>query len=263
MRKLYIIIPAYNEDKRIGPTINEYLSFYNSELAEFIVVINNTTDRTEDIVKLYEQQHYNLSHITTPHGGKGYAIMLGFKEALSRSERDDDMICFVDADNATDPENLLKVIVELDLDILNRSGAAIASRYVKGSILEPPQTYKRKFASRLFNLVIRCLLPLKYKDTQCGCKVIFSKDLKKIISSISSMRWSWDIDFLLQLKKQNIKCLEVPILWKDKQYSKINFMQAGPKMVLGILRLRILHSPFKFLVKLYNKIPSWCKIKIE
>ena len=263
MRKLYIIIPAYNEDKRIGPTLNEYLSFYNPNLTEVIVVINNTTDRTEEIVKQYEEVYPNLSHLVTPHGGKGHAIMLGWQEALNRSQEDEDMICFVDADNAIDPENLCKVIIDLDLDPLGKARAAIASRYLQDSILGPAQSFKRIFASRLFNLVIRIILHLRYADTQCGCKVIYAKELKALLPFITSMRWSWDVDFLMQLKNNKIKCVEVPILWRDKEYSKINFFKSGPKMVLGIIRIRILNSPFKVLIRLYNKLPAWCKIKIE
>jgi glycosyltransferase involved in cell wall biosynthesis len=262
MGKIYIIIPAYNEDKRIGGTLNEYLNYFNRDIVELIVVINNTTDHTEDIVKQYESTNTNLKHIVTPDGGKGNAIMLGFKDALSKAN-DNDIICFVDADNATDPENLHKLIITLCSDLANETGAAIASRYLPGSILEPAQSFKRIIASRLFNVFIRMFLWLPYKDTQCGCKIIFASELKKIISYITSMQWSWDIDFLYQLKKQNIGCIEVPITWKDKEYSKINFMTAGPKMALGVIRLRILNSPFKWVVKIYNKLPKWCKIKIQ
>jgi len=262
MSKVYIIIPAYNEDKRIGPTLDAYLNYYNPDLAKFIVVINNTIDQTEDIVKSYEQTFSNLKHIVTPIGGKGHAIMLGFKDALLEAD-DDDLICFVDADNATDPENLGTMIVNLELDPLTNAGAAIASRYLPESILEPPQPFKRILASRLFNLCIKLILHLNYSDTQCGAKVIRAKELRKIVPLISSLYWSWDIDLLLQMKQQNIKCIEVPITWKDKEYSKINFLKSGPKMVLGILRLRILHSPFKWIVRIYNKLPQWCRIKIE
>lgn len=262
MKKLYVIIPAYNEDRRIGPTLNAYLNYYNQDLTEFIVVINNTTDRTEDIVKIYEQSFPNLKHIVTPIGGKGHAIMLGFADALTRAD-EEDIICFVDADNATDPENLGNVLIHLELNPLSRAGAAIASRYVEGSILEPAQSFKRKIASRIFNLFIRIILPLKYKDTQCGAKIIRAKELKKVFPRITSLYWSWDIDFLLQMHNENIECVEVPICWRDKEYSKINFLQAGPKMALGVLRLRILNSPFKWIVKIYNKLPAWCKIKIE
>lgn len=262
MKKLYVIIPAYNEDKRIGPTLNTYLNYYNPDITEFIVVINNTIDRTEDIVKIYEQSFPNLKHIVTPIGGKGHAIMLGFTDALVRAN-EDDLICFVDADNATDPENLGKVLIDLESDALSSAGAAIASRYVEGSKLEPPQSFKRRMASRIFNLFIRLILPIKYKDTQCGCKVIRVKELRKVLPRITSLYWSWDIDFLLQIYNEDIKCIEVPITWRDKEYSKINFLQAGPKMSLGVLRLRILNSPFKWIVRIYNKLPAWCKIKIE
>jgi glycosyltransferase involved in cell wall biosynthesis len=262
MPKVYIIIPAYNEDKRIGPTLNDYLNYYNPNMTQFIIVINNTTDKTEQIVKQYEYSFSNLKHIVTPIGGKGHAIMLGFKEALI-SANDDDLICFVDADNATDPENLMKVIVNLELDPLTNAGAAIASRYIDGSILEPAQPLKRIIASRMFNFIIKLILNLKYQDTQCGCKVIRAIELKKILPLITSLYWSWDIDLLLQMKRQNIKCIEIPITWKDKEYSKINFLKSGPKMVLGIIRLKILHSPFKWIIKIYNKLPKWCKIKIE
>jgi hypothetical protein len=188
--------------------------------------------------------------------------MLGFKDALSRAN-DHDLICFVDADNATDPENLHKVIINLCSDFMNNTGAAIASRYLPGSILEPKQSLSRIIASRLFNAFIKLFLQFQYKDTQCGCKVIFASELKKVFPLITSMQWSWDIDFLLQLKKQNIGCIECPITWRDKEYSKINFMVAGPKMALGVIRLRILNSPFKWIVKIYNKLPKWCKIKIQ
>src|SRR3989338_9940965 len=105
--KVSIIIPAYNEEKRIGNTLKEYSRFFENLRKEkklnyeILVVINNTKDNTELIVKKYQKKNKNIKYINLPKGGKGYATAEGFKNALSQKN---DLLCFVDADMATSPE---------------------------------------------------------------------------------------------------------------------------------------------------------------
>lgn len=247
--KVSIIIPAYNEEKRIGNTLKEYSRYYEKLRKEkklnyeILVSINNTTDKTVDIVKKYKKQNKNIRYLNLVKGGKGYAIIEGFKSALKRKN---DLIGFVDADMATMPEAYYDLITEI-----NNYDGVIASRYVNGAQVSPKQSIQRIIVSRMFNFVIRALLFLSYKDTQCGAKIFKSSSIEKILPRLTMSQWAFDIEILYNLKKMGYKIKEHPTTWADKEYSKINFMKAGPKMVLAVIRLRILNSPFKDLMKIY------------
>jgi hypothetical protein len=111
--------------------------------------------------------------------------------------------------------------------------------------------------------MIRILLLLPYKDTQCGAKLFKREAVDNIWNDLGLTRWACDPDMLFQLKRKGYKVKEFPTVWSDKAYSKINFMKAGPKMALAIIRLRLLYSPFKFVVKAYDiimkKVRAWQK----
>src|SRR3989344_7647163 len=124
---LSIVIPTYNEEERIGKTLEEYGKFYLEKSSEglkneIIVVINNTVDNTLKIVKQYMEKYPNIRYLDLLYGGKGYAILEGFKEAKG------EIVGFVDADMATSPEAFYDLFVNLkDYD------GIIGSRWIKGS----------------------------------------------------------------------------------------------------------------------------------
>ena len=104
--KICIVIPAYNEEKRIGKTLEEYGAFFtNLKNKDFqyqiLVVINNTKDKTEEVVKNISKKYKEINYLNLKPGGKGFAIIEGFKWAI---KKDFDLIGFVDADIATGPE---------------------------------------------------------------------------------------------------------------------------------------------------------------
>lgn len=252
MDKITIIIPAYNEEKRIGTTLEEYGSFFQKMRierkidAKILVVINNTTDETEKIVKKYSKKYPSIKYIDLVLGGKGYAVTEGFKIAL---EEKADYVGFSDADSATSPEEFMKLIVAC-----KKYDGAIADRYLPESVIKPKPSIQRLIARRMFNFVIRALMFLPYGDTQCGAKVFKRRAINKIISELTMSQWAFDVEMLYLLKKRGFKIVSIPIKWVDKEYSTINFWQAGPWMVLGILRLRILNSPFRVFMKIYDKL---------
>jgi len=252
MDKLSIVIPAYNEEKRIGNTLKEYSRFFDYLVKqkqidyELLIVINNTKDRTEEIVKDYQKKNRKLRYLNFKQGGKGFAIIEGFKDCLTR---DSSLIGFVDADMATGPEEYWKLVQSIG----SRDGA-IADRYLKESKVNPPPTTSRLFARKLFNFFIRSLLFLSYGDTQCGAKIFRRNAVKSIILHLTMSQWAFDVDLLYSLKKNGFKIKSVPTVWTDKEYSKINFWQAGPRMALGVARLRILNSPFKRFIRIYDKL---------
>ena len=245
-------MPAYNEEKRIGATLKEYSIFFKNVVKNkildynIIVVINNTNDRTEEIVHGLMKDDKRISYIDLLRGGKGYAVIEGFKLAL---KKDFDYIGFVDADMATPPEELFKVIMET-----KKYDGAIADRYLKNSEIRPSPSMKRLLARRIFNFLIRTLLLVPYGDTQCGAKFFKKKVLESVIHKLSMSQWAFDAELLYHVHKQGYKIKTVPTKWYDKEYSKINFWRAGPWMALGVIRLRLLNSYLRSFVRIYDKL---------
>jgi len=257
--KISIIIPAHDEEKRIGGTLKAYSDYFESLRKkgilnyELLIVINNTKDKTETIVLKFQKRNKNIKYLNFKQSGKGFAIIEGFKEALK--DKSNGLIGFVDADNATSPEFYYDLIKNI-----GNSDGIMASRYLRNSIVMPKQSFKRIVVSRIFNFLIRILFLMPYADTQCGAKIFRKEAVGRIINKIGITRWAFDIDLLYQLRKENFKIREFPTVWSDKEYSKLNVKKAGVGMVLAVIRLRLLNSPMKDFVRFYDKMPNWLKI---
>jgi len=223
---LSIIIPAYNEEKRILPTLKEYYSFFQNKLKnnfEIIVVVNNCNDNTLGIVEKFTKNKkvikiLNLSYYV----GKGGAVIAGFKLAKG------DLIGFVDADNSTNPKNFYKLFLNI-----HHNDGIIASRRINGAVVFPPRKLNQVIFSFLFNVFVRVLFQFKYKDTQCGAKLFKEETARSLIKKYSEEGWIFDVDLLYLCKKNNFKILEYPIYWTDKMGSKLIFFDG----VLSLFRL--------------------------
>ena len=252
-----IIIPAHNEEKRIGKTLDSYAYFFEKKKKEsrdfeIIVVLNACKDNTMGVVKAAEKKFREIKHLDFKEGGKGFAVIEGFKEALKDKA---EIIGFVDADMATSPEYFYELIKKIG----NYDGA-IASRYVKNAKVYPKQSIARIFASRIFNFILRFLFFLPYKDTQCGAKIFRRKVIEKILPKLTITRWAFDVDLLYQARRAGFKIREIPSVWSDRAFSKIKLARSGIPMVLAIIRLKIINSPLKSFMRLYDRMPEWAKI---
>ncbi|MFA5020171.1 MAG: glycosyltransferase [Candidatus Pacearchaeota archaeon] len=250
--KISIVMPAYNEENRIGRTLEEYCRFFdnikkNKEIDyEILIVINGTTDNTEGIVKDYQKKYKEIKYLNFKQGGKGFAIVQGFKESLKGNS---ELIGFVDADMATSPEDFYDLVKNI-----GKGDGIIASRWKKGSKTE--RDFGKIIRSKGFNFLVRSLFLLPYEDTQCGAKIFRKKVVEKIISKIESLEWAFDVDLLYLAKKNHFKIIEYPTIWHDKKGSKIVPMLVPIKMASSVIRLRMIYSPFKFIVRLYNQLPK-------
>jgi glycosyltransferase involved in cell wall biosynthesis len=259
-----IVIPAYNEEKRIGKTLEFYERFFKEkkekkELDDFeiLIVINNTTDKTEKIVKEFSKKNKEVRYLNFKEGGKGFAIIEGFKDALKRKNN---LIGFVDADMSTPPEAFYDLIKVLDRH--KEIDGTIADRWNKKSIIGSKQTLIRRFVSRGYNFIVRTLFLFPYKDTQCGAKVFRREIIEKNIHRIITIGWGFDIAMLFCFKKEsNAKIISIPTIWEDKQASHINLKKIPILMFASSIRLRLLHSPLHFIVRFYRKLPN--KLKIQ
>ena len=255
-----IVIPAYKEENRIKPTLEEYGKFFTERSKiwldtdfQILVSVNGPKDGTINIIKEMMIKYPIIRYIYTSENGKGNAVKLGFDYFIKEGTRE--YIGFVDADNSTDPNEYFKLFLRCFL--LNKN--VIANRYDKESILNPPPGLKRILTSRIFNFIVRSLFPsLHVRDSQCGAKIFLTEDINKVVPLLTMTQWSFDVELLYLLKKNGYKVIETSTTWSSKDQSKVTLGGTSLKMLFSLFRLRLMHSPFKGFIRLYNKIPeSW------
>jgi glycosyltransferase involved in cell wall biosynthesis len=227
--ELTVLIPAYNEAARLEQTVREYASYYAERDAEILIIVNGSNDKTGEIARALESELPNVRAWETPEKlGKGGAIYRGFQ--LARGE----IVAFTDADNSTVPAQLDRVIdaVRRDADV------ALGSRWLPDSFQEIPQPLSRRIASRVFNLIVRILFGLPYKDTQCGAKAFRMAALKPILDRPMSSGWAFDVQLIWTLCRRGARVVEVPVVWRDNSGSRLRMHRDGPAMLLELLRIR-------------------------
>lgn len=227
MMSISIVIPAYNEEKRIRNVLVDYYSFFSEKKADFelIVVANNCSDSTSEVVIRFSKTHPKCRLLDIKRKiGKGGAVKAGFGIAQKN------VVCFVDADDSTPAIEFWKILQALPL-----SGLAIGSRALSDSRIIGQPEY-RKFLGRSFNFLVNLLFGLGLHDTQCGAK-IFSKKTIRIMQAVESNFFEFDVELLWRAKKKGYPVVEVPITWTDATESKVNFWSI-PNMFIGLMRIR-------------------------
>lgn len=244
--KLSLIIPAYNEEKRIKKTLEDYVIFLSKKLKkdfEILVVINNSTDNTLKIVQQLSKKYPQIKYKNYPQKlGKGGALIKGF--GIFKG----DLIGFVDADCSTPPHAFYELVEKID-----GYDGIIGSRWVKGAKITLRQPISRRIASRGFNIMVRILLGIHTKDTQCGNKLFKKEAIRKVTPELGITMWAFDIDLLHRMKKHHYKIIEIPTEWHDVAESKLDLKRTIPEMFVSTIRLRLIHSPFKFIVTIYDR----------
>lgn len=239
-----IVIPAYNEERRIGKVLETHLEFFHD--TEIFVSMDGCRDRTLYIVgEFAKNKDKNNNSISYIHSDERLGKGMGLLRAIDHTKGD--ILVITDADEATHPSEIIKLINEL-----KGYDCVIGSRWLPESKVLTKQSIQRRIASRGFNFLVRGMFGLPFKDTQCGAKVIRKNAIQDIVKDMSTMGFAFDIDLLLQLKKKDYKIKEVPITWDDKDGSSVKLFHEVITMFLAIIRLRIVNSPFKLMVA--NKI---------
>src|SRR3989344_895327 len=222
--KLFIIIPTYNEERRIGNTLEEYVRFLKTKSYDFeiITVLNNCKDNTLDIVEQKKKKLGFIRILNFTKGGKGFAIIEGFKEAIKYSQ-EKDLIGFVDADLATPP----KSFHDLVFDIQKYDGS-IACRHCHNSVVKT--SFQRKITSIGFSYATRSILLIPYKDTQCGAKIFSKKTIEEILKNPPTAQWAFDAEILYSLYNKGFKIKQVPTIWNDIAGGSVNLIKTPIQM---------------------------------
>jgi glycosyltransferase involved in cell wall biosynthesis len=238
--KISLIIPAYNEGKRIGSTLSDYYNAFTDEFDDFemIVEMDGCVDNTAEIVAEFSENKDNIAILEYPERfGKGGGLKRAFRAATG------DIIGFTDADNSTKVKVFIELIRALDLE---GADIVVGQRYGGFNFNNIPLV--RRVFSRGFNILVRLLFRLGMQDTQCGAKVFRKEVARGVLPHLVIDNFVFDVNFLYSAKKLGFKIKEVAIEWEYSEGSKIKLFNATKKMFVSLLKLRLFYSPFRFLV---------------
>jgi dolichyl-phosphate beta-glucosyltransferase len=237
---LSIVVPAYNEEKRLGDSlakIDAYLGSVGID-AEILVVDDGSKDRTAELAAKALAGRRGRVVANGENRGKGYSVRHGILEAQGR------FVLITDADLSTPIEEHAKLaaaIRDRDLD------AAIGSRALPDSDVQLSQAWLRRTMGRTFNTIIRTLTGLRFHDTQCGFKLMDRQRVLPLFEKMTVDRFAFDVELLFLCSRFGLSVEEVPVSWRNAPGSKVSIVGDPANMILDVLRVR-----WRFRRGLYN-----------
>ena len=222
-----MVIPAYNEERRLSGTLAAYRRAMRESFGEdfeIVVVANGCSDRTVGVASTAaaEDPHIRVVEIEEA-VGKGGAVLEGFRQARGTA------IAFTDADGATEPQSLIRLFKELDY-----SDIVIGSRRVEGSVITRNQPPFRRLFGFGFARATRLLFRIPFKDTQCGAKALRAEAARRLCEVVSETRWTFDLDMLLCARRLGLKVGEQPVTWTDKEGSCLRWVPTTWEVLVAL-----------------------------
>ncbi len=228
-----IVVPAYNESARLGGSLEKILSYlaeqgWSAEV-EVIVVNDGSSDDTAEIVLRLAKNNPALRLVENPgNRGKGYSVRNGMLQARGR------VLIFSDADLSSPIEELPKLLKALN----DGAEIAIGSRWLQAELQTQRQPLHRQLFGRVFNLLLRITLGLRFKDTQCGFKAFQQRAAQRIFPLQRIERWGFDPEILFLARKFGLSVQEVPVAWAHVGGTRIHPLPDGSRMFWEMLRIR-------------------------
>lgn len=239
---LSIVIPAYNEEKRLHESLVEIANYLSRRPYTYEVIVSDdgSTDSTLNLAESFASYHpwLKVLHHADNHG-KGAAVRRGMLEAIG------EYILMCDADLATPIEELdgFWQHIEDGADIV------IASRPLKGSHLVRRQPIHREIAGRAFNLAVQLVAVPGIHDTQCGFKLFRREAAHRLFSISVREGWDFDIEILYLARRLGYRIVEVPVHWYHREGSKVSMLRDGARMLVGLIAIRMRHAGGKGTVR--------------
>jgi len=226
-----IIIPAYNESSRVGSTLEKVLTYVTDQGwdAEVIAVDDGSRDNTVEVIRGYAKNNPRLRLLQNPgNRGKGYSVRNGMLHARG------ELLLFSDADLSSPIEEADKLFAA----IAGGADIAIGSRWLRRDLQTQRQPPYRQIFGRIFNLMLRTTLGLRFKDTQCGFKAFSRRAAKAIFPLQEIERWGFDPELLYLARKLGFTVAEVPVEWAHREGTRISPLRDGSRMFAEMLRIR-------------------------
>lgn len=240
MHSVSIVVPAYNEERRLPASLDailEYLQRVPRGFAEVVVVDDGSTDGTAACVREYAANHPTVRLLRNPgNRGKGYSVRHGMLDAKAEWR------LFTDADLSAPIEELDKLAAAAARE---NAAVAIGSRGLDRSLIGVRQPVVREYAGRLFNSVMRGITGLPYLDTQCGFKLYHASAAEQIFPRQQLDGFSFDVEDLVIARVLGIRAVEVPVRWNNVEGTKVSLIQ-GLRSFADPLKIRLLELQGKY-----------------
>ncbi len=241
---LSIIIPAFDEQDRLGASIGEILKFIRNENlnAELIVVDDGSQDKTAETA---EKTCAEFTDIQTKiiryeqNRGKGFAVKTGLLASQA------DIALFTDADLSTPISELAKLVEPINK---GEYDVTFGSRALDRTLIGVHQPWRREQGGKVFNLIVRTLTGLPFWDTQCGFKAFNMKKFRPLLNVMQIERFGFDVEFLYVARLHGLRLKEIPVRWNHDERTKVNVFRDSRKMFNEV---RLIRKNAKR--KVYNK----------
>jgi glycosyltransferase involved in cell wall biosynthesis len=233
LRSITIVIPAYNEERRLPASLSAVLAHLSRrewKFAEVLVVDDGSTDGTVGVAEEFCRSHPAVRLLKNPgNRGKGFSVRHGMLDAKG------DWVLFSDADLSAPIEELDKL-----LEAAEEQGAAVAigSRALDRSLIKVHQSFLRESAGRVFNLLMQLLTGLRFRDTQCGFKLFEARAAREVFRRQRLERFGFDAEVLFIARRLGYRTVEVPVRWSHSEGTKVSMFRDSLNMFLDLLRIR-------------------------
>ncbi len=231
MKKLSVIVPAFNEEKRIQSTLEAMGSYLSGQVYDYeILVVNDgSKDKTAEVVKNLRNRIKNLELVDNAENhGKGWVTKQGMLQATG------DVRLFMDADDSTQVDEVEKMLPLFD----QGRDVVIGSRRIKGSVIAVHQPWFRDLQGSVFRFIVHTLVPLGVTDSQCGFKAFSSAAAEKVFSRQTIFRWAFDVEILAIARKFGFKIAEVPVRWINDAETHVK-LSGKINMLFEVISVRI------------------------
>jgi glycosyltransferase involved in cell wall biosynthesis len=226
-----IVIPAYNESARLRPTLDTLLRYVHDQKwdVEILVVNDGSSDDTAQVIREYGKVHPEILLLENPgNRGKGFSVRNGMLHARGN-------IClFTDADLSSPIEEAQKLLTAINAG----ADVAIGSRWLKAELQTERQPLYRQAFGRIFNMVLRIVLGMRFVDTQCGFKAFRRDAVQRIFPLQKIERWGFDPEILYLARRAGLKVAEVPVVWAHSEGTRLSPVKDGIRMFGEVLRIR-------------------------
>ena len=233
-KSLSIVVPAYNEEARLGESVREILDFVKqSELnCDVIIVDDGSSDSTADVGKAACDEHPEVETQVIRYDenkGKGFAVKVGLKAAKG------EIALFSDADLSTPIDEYTKLVEPIengDFDI------TFGSRALDRSLIGEHQPWRREQGGKVFNFFVRKLTGLPYWDTQCGFKAFNMAKFRPLLDKMTIDRFGFDVEFLYVAHKTGLRLKEIPVRWNNDERTKVSLFRDSVRMFSEVREIR-------------------------
>lgn len=233
-KTLSIIVPAYNEEARLGVSVRKILEYIklNDLSAELIVVDDGSSDKT---IEVAEKVFAEFPEISTnairydENRGKGFAVKTGLENASG------EIALFSDADLSTPIEELPKLVEPIEngeFDI------TFGSRALDRTLIGERQPWRREQGGKVFNLFVRTLTGLPFWDTQCGFKAFDMQKFRPLLEVMQIEKFGFDVEFLYVAHHAGLRLKEIPVRWNNDERTKVNIFRDSLRMFNEVREIR-------------------------